>query len=577
MVMLKKLAFAFGLLSLASAGQQNELIEYSVICAIDNAHSMAVVVDNTTYPLIADEGTSALHTGQAPIAESGYQYVKINKEKNLTKSVESFLRKSVSENTVNEFFNRTWNTRQVAKLPQIYKPLNAIHRIKSDLHLDGQIPTISIEGSQADFDVLHSNTTCENCKVNTNLTYIGLKEKYRFENVRVTLAGHGSTSMSKLSYNIKLKKNDRLFDYRRVKLRAMATDPSYLREQLAYDVMESVGLVSSQFSFCRLLINNKDVGLFGIIDTFQDPWLANVFAEGDKDYENGNLYQGVFQSAESAKAHRGSDLDFYNGNLTAYQDGQYKVKVNAHGEKEDNYKPLMDFTEFIANAPTEGPEAVKTWKKRLDVDSFLRSMALEKIMGYSDGYSTMANNYYILQLSKTNKFFWISSDMDMTLGNTIAYLDDMLSGDYRSYPGLMARPLTSKVLSIKEFRDQFDNLIREISEKLVNPVTMNKRINDMVNMLGEDVEWDQSLPRLGKPAFFDNVNSSSISESPFHFEKANFNLTVAVDFATRLNGITFDTAINGPTEHISLTGLKEWIQKSSENIQAFYKKTYHYP
>ncbi|OBZ91573.1 Inner spore coat protein H [Choanephora cucurbitarum] len=577
MVMLKKLPFVFGLLSLVSAGQQNELIDYSVVGAIDNAHSMAVVVDNTTYLLIADKGSSALHTGQAPIAKFGYQYVKIDKNKNLTESVESFLRKPVSENTVYEFFNRTWNTRQIAKLPQVYKPLNAIHRIKSDLHKDGQIPTISIEGSQADFDVLHSNTTCEDCKVNTNVTYIGLKEKYRFENVRVTLAGRSSTSMSKLSYNIKLKKKDRLFDYRRVKLRAMATDPSYLREQLAYDVIESVGLVSSQFSFCRLLINNKDVGLFGIIDTFQDSWLANVFAEGDKEYENGNLYQGIFQSAESARVHRGSDLDFYNGNLTAYQDGQYKVKVNAHGEKEDNYKPLMDFTEFVANAPTEGPKAVKAWKKRLDVDSFLRSMALEKIMGYSDGYSTMADNYYILQLPKTNKFFWISSDMDMTLGNTVAYLDDMLSGDYKSYPGLMARPLTSKVLSIKEFRDQFNNLIREISEKLVNPVTMNKRINDMVSMLREDVEWDQSLPRLGETVLFDSVNSSSISESPYYFEKVNLNLTVAGDFATRLNGVPFDIAINGPIGRISLTGLKEWIQKSSENIKAFYKETSHQP
>ncbi|KAI8382351.1 coth protein-domain-containing protein [Blakeslea trispora] len=571
--MLSKLPIAFALLSLVAAGQQDGLIDYSVINAISSTHSMGVVVDNVTYPLIPDEDTSVLHSGQAPIARSGYHYIKIDKTKNLTDSAESFLRKPVSENTVYEFFNRTWNTQEIAKLPQLYKPLDAIHRIKSDLHIDGQIPTISIEGPQDDFDVLHKNITCEDCKVKTKLTYIGLKEKYHFENVRITLAGRSSTWMSKLSYNVKLKKKDSLFDYRRVKLRALATDPSYLREQLAYDVIKSVGLVSSEFSFCRLIINNKDVGLFGIIDTFQNPWMANVFEDGDKDYENGNLYQGVFETLESGREKHISDLDFYDGNITAYQDGQYKVKVNAKGDKEDDYQPLMDFTEFIANAPIEGPKAVEAWKQKLDVDAFLRSMALEKIMGYSDGYCTMADNYYIAQLPKTNKFFWVSSDMDTILGNTITYLDDMWDGDYKKYPGLMVRPLTSKLLSIREFSDQFEQLIREITDKLVNPVTMNNRINDLVSMIREDVVWDQSLPKLGKALISGGDSPSNRLQGSFgYIEKVFVNLTVAGDFATRLNTVSFDDAINGPTGHISLTGLKEWIQKSSENIKAFYKK-----
>ncbi|KAI8368865.1 coth protein-domain-containing protein [Choanephora cucurbitarum] len=563
--MLQKLPVVLGLISLVAASQQNTLIDYSVIGTIDSTHAMAVVVDNITYPLATDKNTSTLHTGQAPIAESGYRYIKINK--NLTGSIESFLRKPVSQNTAYEFFNRTWNTKQVAKLPQLYKPLDAIHRIQSDLHKDGQIPTISIEGSQADFDILHHDIACVDCEVNTNVTYIGLTEKHRFENVRVTLAGRSSTWMSKLSYNLKLKKKDRLYDYRSIKLRAMATDPSYLREQLAYDVIESVGLASSQFSFCRLLINNREVGLFGIMDTFHNPWLANVFAEGDK---HGNLYQGNFQSPESAKAHHISDLDFYHSNLTAYQAGQYKIKANAYDQKEDDYRPLMDFTEFIANAPTEGPTAVESWNERLDIDSFLRSMALEKIMGYSDGYSTMSNNYCVLQLSKSNRFFWISFDMDMTLGNTIAYPDAMLSGNYRDYPGLVTRPLTGKVLSIKPFRDKFDHLIRDISERLVNPAIMNKRIDDLVSMLREDIAWDQSLPRLGKAQAFGGPRANNVQPD---YEKIKINLTIAMDFVKRLDSVSFDTAINGPTGHISLVGLKEWIQTSSENIKAFYKET----
>lgn len=364
--------FALGLLTsvTVAAVEMGRIIQYNVVNLLNQSETMGVTVDNATYPLkLRNSNTKILYSGMAPTAKSSYNYVKFYP--NNTAVQESFKRAPVTQNTVNEFFNRTWNNYSVAQLPQIYPPLPAIKRVSSQLHKEGQIPTIHISGNQTLFDEMHSNSTAD-LSVMSNISYVSLNDSLFYEDVRVTLAGRSSRWLPKLSYNLKLDKHDRLYKYRRVKLRALDTDPSYLREQLAYDIIKSVGLASAEFSYVRVFMNDQPLGLFGIIETFQDPWLANTFANGSSSYKNGYLYQGVFMTPQSAAQGHISDLS-YMSNLTAYGDGQYKIKQEASKGDKVNWEPLQEFTEFISTAPTNQSDAVATWRKHLDTDSFLRS------------------------------------------------------------------------------------------------------------------------------------------------------------------------------------------------------------
>lgn len=543
---------------------------------------MGVIVDNVTYPLSFDSKvTKILYTGKAPVAKNGYQYVKILKENNSTEA-EPFLRQPIQSSSLNEFYNRTWNTQNVSQLPVIFEPLKAINRIQSDLHREGEIPTIHLVANQTAIDLMHNSNSTEDYKIETKMTYITLNNTQSYEDAEISLAGRSSRWMTKLSYNIKLAKKDRIGEFRRVKLRAMGTDPSYIREQLAYDVIKSTGLLSSEFSFVRVFINDQALGLFGIIDTFHDPWLANSFAGGAKKYKNGNLYQGVFQTAQSSAMNHTSDLSYYN-NVTAYEEGQYKIKVEASKGKSGDYAPLIEFTKFIDTAPTNGSDAVAAWNEVLDTDSFLRSMALEVILGYSDGYFTMADNYYLYQNLDTGKFFYISSDMDLTMGSCMFKLDDMWSGNYKTFPGLTTRPLMNKILEVPEFKQQYEELLVNITQKLVNPVTMNDRINDIVDLIKEDVAWDRELPRVGKDVFgaiaatMDDSNNTPdlsaignvIGELP-----ADMDMETIFDFGKRMSAnVSQQDAVNGPTGHVSLSGVKEWIKNQSEAITKFYNST----
>ncbi|KAI8981843.1 coth protein-domain-containing protein, partial [Mycotypha africana] len=608
--------FAFAAFVNAQSSDANiHLIQYNVVKLLNETDRMAVMVDNNTYPLSRSTETPIIHTGQAPVAKSGYHYVKLDQYNNT--QAESFSRSPVTIDTVYEYFNRTWNNRTLAQIPQLYAPLGAIHKVESDLHKDGQIATIYITANQTELDNMHHNSNAD-LTVNSSITYVSLNDVEKFSNVELSLSGRSSRWMRKLSYNLKLDKKDRLYHFRRLKLRALDSDPSYIREQLAYDIIKKTGLVSSDFSFIRVLMNNQELGLFGIIEAFQNPWLATAFANGDENYKNGNLYQGVFSSANASTVKLVSDLSYYE-NVDHYGLGQYKIKAKHAKKKQRNYKALQDFCKFVAetgvptppsdanvtnanttasapiqnitqniqmlvsNAPVvEETDEVKEWKKHLDTDSFLRSMALEVILGYSDGYLALADNFYVYQNPKTNTMFYIPSDLDMTFGSGLFKLDDVWSGNYSTYPGINIRPVMTKILAVPQFKQQFEAYLKDLAEKLVNPAALNDRINDLASMIQEDVEWDKTCPRVGSMDLSQIVQAagdSSMTNNPglsaivdqVGTNIPNLDEATSNDFGARYNQtIDFMTAVNGPTGHISLAGVKEFVQKSSENTLNFY-------
>lgn len=333
---------------------------------------MAVAVDNMSYPMPLNgvNNSQILYSGEAPVAQNTYKYVRIFNNNN-SQIAEAFDRPTVRENTPYEFFNRSWNTYNITQLPVVFSPLPAIHRIKTDLHKSGQIATIHLIANQTELKHMHENITAD-ISVMGNISYINLNQTFFYDQVEMSLAGRSSRWFPKLSYNIKLQKQDRLFHNRRLKLRGLATDPSYLREKLAYDIINNTGLASSEFSYIRVFMNQQELGLFGVIEPFQDPWLANTFGNGSSKYNNGYLYQGNFQTAESAALNLTSDLSYLK-NESEYGLGQYKIKQEAAKGNKVNWGPLMELTKFIATAPTNTSNAVSEWNSKLDMDSVLRA------------------------------------------------------------------------------------------------------------------------------------------------------------------------------------------------------------
>jgi hypothetical protein len=140
---------------------------------MESGAEMGVVVDNNSAPYIlgVSAETPYIFTGNAPIANSGYKYVRMFNGS--IQESESFIRSPVQKNTYNEFYNRSFNTYSLPSFPQLYPPLSSIHRIKSELHQDDQIPSFFFYGNEAGIANMHSNPLDKSIKVDLNLVYIG--------------------------------------------------------------------------------------------------------------------------------------------------------------------------------------------------------------------------------------------------------------------------------------------------------------------------------------------------------------------------------------------------------------------
>jgi spore coat protein CotH len=188
------------------------------------------------------------------------------------------------------------------------------------------------------------------------------------KDVKLSLAGRSSKWQDKLSYGLKSKGNDTFFGYEKVKLRALRTDPSYVREILCYEMMESMGLPASGASYARVVINNQPIGLFLMIEHYKDNWYENIFGGGKKLVPGrGIVYQGTGFT---------SDLTYFGDNLTKY-DGPYKIEKKADKEHRVNgtaaFGRLMELTKFVSEAPTTTQDAVKIWNEHIDMDSVVRT------------------------------------------------------------------------------------------------------------------------------------------------------------------------------------------------------------
>jgi hypothetical protein len=134
---------------------------------------MGVLVDGQIYSLSPSDESSILHTGEAPVAKNGYSYTILD-EINIV-SKESFSRSPSSSDTKNEYYNRSWNKWDLKKLPIVLPKLPIINRIESDLHIDGEIPTLHFFGNQDDLDKMHRNQTSSDLSVHVKMTYIRLE------------------------------------------------------------------------------------------------------------------------------------------------------------------------------------------------------------------------------------------------------------------------------------------------------------------------------------------------------------------------------------------------------------------
>ena len=184
----------------------------------------------------------------------------------------------------------------------------------------------------------------------------------------------------------------------------IAAELSLLEEKLSYEAMRFAGVPASHVAFVEVWIDIVDDespptfwGVYSMVERVDNKYIANRFGP---DSVGGNLYK-------ASHAQRGPmDLVYHGEEITDYpvQNGQYAYgKVN--NEAAADYSDIITLCRILdSTAYASEEEFVQALEGELNVDTFLRYMAVVTILDNWDTYISIGNNYYLFNNPVSGRF-----------------------------------------------------------------------------------------------------------------------------------------------------------------------------
>jgi spore coat protein CotH len=402
----------------------------------------SVVISSKKYVMNVEEYPVYSVTINDVYAPVKYHYI-IGKEE------EKFTRIVDSDSTLNEFFNREVTVKKHPLLPKAFETLSTLK--KSKLFDDTHIDTIVLQGKKNDFDKLNANPSSDK-KIDVKVIFVSPYTVKVFQNGAIKISGQSTKYNKKLSYRLSGLKTDddkELFGRTAVKLRSEYGDASFMREKTYFDILNAIGVPTSQSKFVRVFLNETPAGLFLMTDDFSNKsFLKSTFNNGKKfDVDN-----AVF------KVNSGGDLSYKSFTVNGSEPYSYKGDIKNADNKKMINEILVPFMKEVDKYP-------ETKKISLDVQAFLKNMAMEYLAYGTDNYWMVQGNYFIFKNMAANKWFFIDSDFDMTFG--VSNPEKCVNTSLDDYVLIKNKGSSRPLIDNLRKNSSNDRYLREAVEKIV--------------------------------------------------------------------------------------------------------------
>ena len=151
-------------------------------------------------------------------------------------------------------------------------------------------------------------------------------------------------------------------------------------------------------------------------------------------------------------------LDFLGDDWEKYR-GPYRPLAEPTPEEA---KRLIEFVRLVQRGDDE--QFRKEIASYLDVDKFLRFMAVQSLIANADGFFTLGYNYSLFLDPNTNRFVFIPGDQELSFANFL-----MMGSADQLMDMSLARPyggqnrLADRLLAMPEVRDAHQKIVRELA------------------------------------------------------------------------------------------------------------------
>lgn len=317
--------------------------------------------------------------------------------------------------------------------------------------IQGEVATVQISIDPDSLNLLLGDSLYAAHEFMATVSYQSSLLNQTIDSIGFRARGNTSLASQKKSFKIDFNRfisGQKFQGLEEINLNGEHNDVSIMRTYLAQHLLRGTGLPSSRTSYVQLFVNNEYKGLYINLEHIDDEFLDLRFPG----QANGNLWKCAY----------GADLSWWGANPLNYQD-VYDLKTNVDSA---DYSALVHFIDVLNNTPASN--FVCAIQEVMDVDLFLRNIALEILMGQWDGYAYNKNNYFLYQRESDGKMVYLSYDLDNTFGIDWFGVNWALRNVYNWAPSNQARPLYSKLLAVPYFKDRFTYHLAEILNTVWN-------------------------------------------------------------------------------------------------------------
>ncbi len=353
-----------------------------------------------------------------------------------------------------------------------------VHPPPGFVYDDANVPRIQITISQADLESLYEDPWSDvEYKVQFSMTREGVTEE--MSDVGIRVRGNTSREKQKKSFRISFdtfESGRKFHEIEEMNLNAETNDPSMVRSKLSWKLFRQLGVPAVRSNHVLLYINDAYYGVYINTEHIDELFMRSRFGNND-----GNLYKCLWPADLS---YLGDDPGNY-----MYKQGDRRVYDLRTNEAWDDYGDLADFIGAI-HEYTES-RFMEEVEKLMNVQQYLKIMAVDVMTANWDGYIGNKNNYYLYRDQVSGRIEYIPYDLDNTWGL------DWLGVDWANisiYQGPdEERPLYDKIMDQEIYRKQFTGYIKKLAAYMTSD-EMVQEVNRWKNQISIWVSQDPYYP-----------------------------------------------------------------------------------
>ncbi len=350
--------------------------------------------------------------------------------------------------------------------------------VELDFFKDETIQEIYIEIDQADWQAILASPLDEEYYP-ANVTYQG-------ETVtNVAFRTKGNSSLDSVArdstsdrYSFKIDFNEyvegqKFAGMKKINLNNNFSDPTYMRETLAYDIFRNYGVPVPRTKYVNLYINGALHGFYTLVEQIDSEFIERHFAN-----DEGDLYKPDMAGMND---NAGADLVWVNNSIDSYPGVRDGLKTN---EETSDHSAIINLINEINNG--------SDYDSVIDVDMFLRYLAISTAIVHLDNYpGQFTHNYYLYE--QNGKFTLIPWDLNMAWGSFSMGCDANgvdLYIDEPTMESMSDRPLVDKILAVPAYKATYHKYLQEIISDLTDASVLNPKIDATADKIRSYVESD---------------------------------------------------------------------------------------